>query len=247
MRLLLILLAATLAAPAQQAYFVLDSLNARPQLSSWPQVDQAVPFGSLLKPFTALAYGERHGYRYPRFECRGGETCWLPGGHGELDLSSAVAHSCNAYFQHLALAVTALDVGRVAARYSIAGPPLDSPPEALWGLGAAWRILPQRLARAYRELVERRAEPGVQPILAGMAQAARNGTAAALAGLPEAALAKTGTAPCVHGPGGQADGYVIALYPAENPRYTILLQAHNHTGRQAAAAAADILSVLLRP
>ncbi len=69
----------------------------------WPDAARPVAPGSLVKVFTALAYGEAHDNRFPEFVC-GGEAsgCWLPRGHGKIGIVEAVAHSCNAYFRVLA-------------------------------------------------------------------------------------------------------------------------------------------------
>ena len=62
-----------------------------------------------------------------------------------------------------------------------------------------------------------------------------------------AALAKTGTGPCMHRGHlaglrrSNGDGYVIVLYPADRPRRALLLQAHGLTGRQAAETAGELL------
>src|SRR5438477_13202460 len=64
--------------------------------------DEPVPVGSLIKPFTALAYRHAHA-AYPEFVCRGSAGgCWRPRGHGRIGISTAVAQSCNAYFGQMA-------------------------------------------------------------------------------------------------------------------------------------------------
>ncbi len=47
---------------------------------------QPIPIGSLVKPFTALAYAETHNFRFPEHVCTGGNSCWLPKGHGTLGI-----------------------------------------------------------------------------------------------------------------------------------------------------------------
>ena len=46
----------------------------------WTDAEAPIPVGSLVKPFTALAYGGT----FPEFTCRGAaDECWLARGHGK--------------------------------------------------------------------------------------------------------------------------------------------------------------------
>ena len=202
--------------------------------------DEPLPPGSLLKPFAALAYAVGHGFRYPTASCSG-EGCWLPAGHGALGLEDALAQSCNVYFRELAREIAPAALAQTAVRFGLPAPPPDASPGSYWGLGDRWRVPAPRLLSAYRELHRRRGDPGVAPILEGLRRSASRGTAAAV-GAP--AVAKTGTSPCVHR-GSNGDGYCCALYPADKPRYTMLLQLHGRTGREAARAAGVVLSTLV--
>lgn len=210
------------------SYLVLDVPARRLIAARWESPEVPVPVGSLVKPFTALAYGERHGFEYPEYLCKG---CWLPRGHGRIGIEDAIAHSCNAYF----LALAAGDVSGVARRFGIDAPLAGAPPGTLIGLGDGWQVAPLALARAYCDLIER------PELRRGMALAARTGTASAL-GVP--ALAKTGTAVCAHPGRGPADGYVVALYPAEAPRVAMLVRVHGTTGAQTAAVAGRMLRLM---
>jgi cell division protein FtsI/penicillin-binding protein 2 len=206
--------------------------------SRWPDAGRPVAPGSLVKVLTAVAYGEAHGGRFPRVVCHGKASgCWLPRGHGEVGISEAVAHSCNAYFRALAAELRMEDIRAAAQRYDVEAPPANAPAEALVGLGAAWRIEPARLARAFGLLI---ADPGAAQIVSGMAASARTGTGSA-AGF---GLVKTGTAPCAHRPGAPGDGFVVALYPAGAPQYTLLIRVHGTTGSHAAELAGRMLRVL---
>lgn len=207
----------------------------------WPNADTPLPVGSLVKPFTALAYGESHRFLYPEVTCRGErDGCWLAQGHGRMNLVSAVEHSCNAYFLALARDVGAEAVRDVSARFGVPGPRDDAPGTRI-GLGRGWMIAPAALARAYCELASRAHEPGVDLILAGMAKAAAAGTAM---GVGRGALAKTGTAPCVTRRHDSGDGFVIALYPAEAPRLALLVRVHGVPGAEAAKVAGGMLRVM---
>ncbi len=220
------------------SYLFLKTSNGEILGSRWPDAQRPVAPGSLLKVFTALAYSETHGGRFPNVVCRGKASgCWLPRGHGEMGIVQAVAHSCNAYFRALAAELRMEDVRTLALRYGMETPAADATAESLIGLGKAWEITPAALARAYGLLI---AEAGAAQVVSGMAASARTGTGIA-AGF---GLVKTGTAPCVHRPGAPGDGFVIALYPAEAPRYTLLVRVHGTSGAQAAEVAGRMLRIL---
>ncbi len=183
------------------SFLLFDANTGRLLASRWDDPEAPIPLGSLVKPFTALAYGEHHAFRYPAHICRGTASgCWLPRGHGEVDLESAMAYSCNSYFRMLTAKMSAADVSPIAVRFGLPLPAPDTVGPALAGLGNRWRISPMSMARAYLELIGRRDQPGVHEILAGMEQSAREGTGGAVdRALPfPNALTKTGTAQCTH-------------------------------------------------
>src|ERR1700730_7527113 len=53
------------------SFLLLDAHTGRMLASRWDDAESPIPMGSLLKPFTALAYGEQHNYQYPGHICRG--------------------------------------------------------------------------------------------------------------------------------------------------------------------------------
>jgi hypothetical protein len=227
------------------SYILIDANTHRLIASHWEQIAEPVPVGSLVKPFLALAYGQKHNFRYPDYFCRGAaDGCWLSRGHGKVDISSAIAYSCNAYFLSLASSLKAEDVDWMTRRYglSMGKAPLD--PAEMIGLGGAWRIEPEELLRAYLLLTATPAPAGAAELLRGMALCAKLGTAEAvgrnLHGL--AALAKTGTAPCVHEPRAPGDGYVLMLYPADQPRWALLVRVHGVPGARAAQVGGRLLN-----
>jgi cell division protein FtsI/penicillin-binding protein 2 len=223
---------------ARTSYLLVDARTGRLVDSRWENAERPVPVGSLVKPFTALAYGEAHQYRYPEYVCRGkASRCWLERGHGRIGISEAVAQSCNAYFRALAAEVRVEDVANLAQRYGMEGPPAGSAAQTLIGLGSGWRVAPLELARAYCRLV---AEPRAAELVRGMAISARSGTGRAA----RMGLAKTGTAPCVHRRKAPGDGYVMAFYPAESPRYAVLVRVHGVPGAEAAVVAGQMLRVI---
>jgi cell division protein FtsI/penicillin-binding protein 2 len=243
-RLAVIFAVAVFAANAQTSYLLLDATRKTVIAIDWRAADVAVPVGSLVKPFTAIAYGQRHRMRFPVYECTG-DGCWLKTGHGRIGLAAAIAHSCNSYFRQLAADVSPADVGEVVDRFGLRGPPADCDRDTLFGMGNAWRASPLEVARAYAELAARKAEPGVAEVIEGMRLSASIGTAAAVGrALSSPALAKTGTAPCSHSPRAAGDGYAVVVYPGDSPRYILLVEVHGVPGSQAAETAARLLPVL---
>ncbi len=186
------------------------------------QWDDAKPVevGSLAKPFVALAYAQSHDFRYPLVTCK---RCWLPRGHGEVDIVEAIAQSCNTYFDALRAQLKAGELDRVANRF---------------GLSSADVATPERILRAYVELWKRAPEPGIAPILDGMRASAKSGTAK---GVRRDALAKTGTGPCSHTPKAPGDGFAVVLYPASQPRTAVLVRLHSRPGAHAAIEAGLLL------
>jgi cell division protein FtsI/penicillin-binding protein 2 len=226
------------------SFLLLDAHTGRVLASRWEHADAPIPMGSLLKPFIALAYGEQHDHRYPSHVCRGTLTgCWRPGGHGDVDLTSAIAQSCNSYFRMLTANLNAANVSPTATRFGIDSPgPEISGPE-LAGLGIRWRTSPLGMARAYLELIRQRRQPGVNEILDGMALSAQQGTGAEVGrAFPfHNALAKTGTAACTHSRHAPGDGFSVVLTPTDNPQILLIVRVHGVPGAQAAKTAGQML------
>jgi hypothetical protein len=226
------------------SFLLLDAHTGRVLASRWNHPDAPIPMGSLLKPFTALAYGEEHAYRYPNHTCRGTSTgCWLPRGHGDIDLTKAIAHSCNSYFRMLTADLTAADVSSTAVRFGLDRPVPEASGAELAGLGTRWRTSPVRLTHAYLELVREHGQPGVSEILDGMALSARSGTGAQVHRafpIPDV-LVKTGTAACTHSPHAPGDGFSVVLVPADDPQILLLVRVHGVPGAEAARTAGQML------
>jgi cell division protein FtsI/penicillin-binding protein 2 len=234
--------------PSEDISYLLLSLRTGAVIAQrWEDANRPIPAGSLVKPFTAMAYVESHGFNFPHHLCAAG-TCWLPRGHGDLGIVRAVALSCNSYFISLAGDVTPAEVIAVARRFGLNGPEAQASAEDMVGMHGAWREAPSAIASAYAELLGERSRPGVREIVAGMAQAARDGTAAGLSagGSRTAVLAKTGTAHCTHHPSAPGDGFVVAAWPADAPTYLLLLREHGKPGAQAAVLAGRMLRALGR-
>ena len=227
------------------SFLLLDARSGRVLASRWDNPQVPIPLGSLVKPFTALAYGEHHAFRYHAHICRGAATgCWLPHGHGDVDLPSAIAYSCNSYFRALTTNMTAVDVSPTAMRFGLEPPPPETAGPALAGIGNRWLISPLSMARAYLEFVRRRDQPGVREILAGMAQSAKQGTGAEVdraIPFPDA-LVKTGTAMCTHAKRAPGDGFTIVMSPSNDPQILLMVRVHGVPGAMAAKTAGQMLS-----
>lgn len=226
------------------SYLLLDPSSGALLATHWENPDEAIPMGSLVKPFTALAYAEAHDFQYPTYACKGkANGCWQDHPHGELNLTAAISVSCNAYFLRLAEGVPAERLVSIADTFDLDAPKTDATAANLIGLGDEWKIAPSRMARAYLELVRRKDAPGVAPIVEGMRQSALHGTGAAVDRQLKhsAALVKTGTAPCTHSHWAPADGFVLALVPAEKPEVLLLIRMHSVTGAKAAETAGRML------
>jgi transpeptidase family protein len=226
------------------SYLLLDVRSGIVLASDWPGSESPIPLGSLVKPFTALAYGEKHNFKYPVHLCRGTASgCWRPRGHGRIGLESAIANSCNSYFRMLTHHLRAEDLQPIATMFALQMPDAGSSGASLAGIGAHWLISPLALARAYLELSRRSEQPGVGEILAGLAQSGRAGTGAEVDHVlrHSTALVKTGTAPCTHARRAPGDGFVIAMVPADHPEVLLMVRVHGTPGSHAAKVAGELL------
>lgn len=213
----------------------------QPLMLDWPHPDEPVPLGSVVKPFTALAYAAAHEYRYPSYVCDG-RRCWRPEGHGPVTIVTAMAHSCNAYFLRLAAETPQAVVAATWERFGLMTPAAMNPDVAI-GLGRHAPASPASMLRAYEMLVARREEPGVSELLAGLGRAATEGTGCGVGNRD--VLVKTGTVPCLAPRRHVGDGVAVVLAPAGQPRIGIMLLAHGVTGAQAAQHAGQRLPRLL--
>ncbi len=229
------------------SYLLFDAHSEALLMSRWENENKPIPLGSLVKPFTALAYAAAHDFRYPRYDCKGEASgCWRIQPHGNLDIVSAISASCNSYFRSLAQNVTSTELVPVAQDFRIEAPDQNISADGLIGLGEQWQIAPTHMARAYLELIRRRDQPGVREILAGMLQSAQYGTGAAVGrALKDSdALVKTGTAPCTHSPHAPGDGFVVVLVPARQPEILLMIRVHGVPGAKAAEIAGRMLHLM---
>jgi hypothetical protein len=131
------------------SYLLFDAHSGVLLISRWDHEDKPIPIGSLVKPFTGLAYAEAHDYRYPTYECRGEASgCWRMQPHGSLDIVSAISVSCNSYFRSLARNVTSAELAPVTQDFHLESPGENIDATGLIGLGEQWRIAPVHIARS---------------------------------------------------------------------------------------------------
>ena len=80
--------------------------------------------------------------------------------------------------------------------------------------------------------------------VAGMAQSAQEGTGLEVnrALRHSSALVKTGTAACTHHAHAPGDGFVVALVPAGQPEFLLMVRVHGVPGAKAAMTAGRMLS-----
>ena len=221
----------TLDAHFAGGYLLMDAASKQVIGSRGLDPKEPVAIGSLIKPFTAIAYGEAYGFHYPEFTCTG-KDCWLPKGHGHIYIGDAISHSCNAYFLSLAEQLNPASVVATLASLNVTAPSAEVEKKTLIGMGAAWKFKPHEITSAYAEIARRWAQPGMREAVVGLREAAKTGTAQQLGSF---SMAKTGTAPCDRDSG---DGFVIAMFPADSLRYVLMVRVHNTTGARAAAALA---------
>ena len=228
---------------AGEEILLLDLRSHETLADTFANAQKEIPVGSLLKPFLALAYGQKHAAAFPVVVCRGrADRCWKPEGHGRMTLVPAIAQSCNAYF--LALA-RGLGPAGVAAMPYLPTPPRDASAETLLGLAPDWRITPARLVEAYAAVLTGPSSSTQAAVLAGMRDSATTGTAAHIGTHRGGVLAKTGTATCVEDYcRASGDGLVVAAMPAMQPALVLLVRKRATTGATTAAAAGLILSKL---
>lgn len=204
----------------------------------------ALPVGSLQKPFVAKAWASVHpGATPPTLRCDSHSACWRRSGHGIVDLTRATIVSCNAYFRELARETPPAALAATLREAGFRTPQAPSADEAI-GLDSAVVIPPASLLVAYRRLVREpwsEGEPVRRRLLAGLRDAAVAGTAKGIEG--RGYWAKTGTVTALDGAPMATSGWAVAL---DDSGWGILGLLRRGTGRDAARALAAPLG-RLRP
>jgi cell division protein FtsI/penicillin-binding protein 2 len=221
------------------SFLLLDD-NGNVIAQRWDHPEREVPVGSLIKPFLAVAYRRTHA-SFPRFHCAGKATCWLPRGHGTLGIRQAIALSCNSYFHQLVADAEPGFAAPILEHFGLTAGTSEVDMVQQGGVAS-----PLVLAKAYLELANHSRDEAEVPVLQGMALSAQKGTAkAAGAELPHLpALAKTGTAPCIHPRKAPGDGFALVMAPADHPRSVLLVRLHGRPGSMAAAVAGRMIAAV---
>lgn len=228
------------------SFLLLDAHSGTILAERWPDSATPVPVGSLIKPFTAMAWAATK-RPFPTIKCHGTrDACWLPRGHGTMTLQSAITQSCNAYFLALGRGLSLQEANTTLSEYGLPSVDPTDKTMAMAGLSSSWRVTPEALATAYLKLERAAVRHKFQPLLEGMRESGAIGTArAASTALPgNAVLGKTGTATCSHTPRAMADGFTVLFFPAEDPRILLLVREHGVTGAESAAIAGQMVRSL---
>lgn len=229
MRLLLIFLLA-LPIHTQECFIVTDIRTNEVLYNDNPQYSNTLLLpGSLLKPFALLSVELSD----KTFRCEGwydmGYRCWNREGHGELNLTEAIAYSCNSYFiQYLE---GRLDISRFheTLRYYInfeGHITVNNYIEESIGLGTHIKTTPLELLTGYNKLFKE--EPnGIEIIRQGMEESTYYGTSKTFSedGDFIEAACKTGTSYRIVD--GNIDwesntGWFLVIYPNYDPKYSAL-------------------------
>jgi len=234
---------ALLAQPASVVLRVRDGVVERRR---GPAVTGVHP-GSTLKPFVLVALLRQSGFDAGRrvacsgrlriggrrFDCTHGAA--VPA----CDGAEALVFSCNSYFAHYGAQLRGLDA--VLGEFGFAADVAGSGEQRRWQALGEWgvRTEPGELARAYRQLALRVDETGLAPVMAGLRQAVRVGTARA-AGAEFAG--KTGTTSSAAGLSLQA--WFAGFTPVEKPERVVVVYVPRGRG---ATDAAPLAREALRP
>jgi cell division protein FtsI/penicillin-binding protein 2 len=214
-----------------------------------------LPPGSTMKPFSLLALMERGKLTdLDEFVCpqklilKGRKlACSHPVGLPPMNVSRAIAYSCNCALAHWALrfAPGELDAALLRAGF---GPPLGDVQRKLTGadcqlqaIGAEGvEVTPLQMVQAYRRLALRSAEPSFQPILDGLEGAVEYGTAQRAQLNRIRVAGKTGT---TLGNNGAHAGCFAGFAPSRSPEVAVVVLVQ---GRSGGGDAAPIAGQLLR-
>ena len=181
--------------------------------------------------------------------------CWFKAGHGTLDLTRALAASCNQYFYQLSSRTppTAFFTTLAALRVNASSGRTNStlvPPETMIGLDSSLRLVPLQVLRAYGNLISNHPSADVDAstpafaraiVLGGLRLSAAEGTSVlAEQALPRDhhLLGKTGTSPAFvggHYSKSRTDGWFLGFYPAAQPVLAVMVYYPGGLGAKDAA------------
>jgi len=207
--------------------------------------------GSLLKLVTAelaLKTGRRWTYHCTGQDKIGGKIrhCWTYRGHGTLDLAQALGQSCNLFFSwvgtqlgYASLREALIQQGFAAAASLPASSDLASiPADLAIGDYPAFTVTPQEMADFWLRYLDRISNPDLAPIRQGLQRAVHEGTAKQLGRVDLQILGKTGTGDALT-TAYPTNGWFLAAYPVEKPRWVLLVFLKEAHGFDEAAGLAE--------
>jgi stage II sporulation protein D len=245
------LLASPIALPDPNAAFVVVSVQSGKILSeeNLQILQKQYPPGSLIKVFTTIAFYEQYGNHFPVFQCPPSLAsdpagCWDRKGHGEVDITDAIAHSCNVYFRQLAEKISPETFQQTLQKFQIAQN-LNQEPDIhkiMTGNTLIWTVSPMKLLQAYCSIFNSTVplDDKLRTILQrGLSESSEKGTSLeARKASGHALLGKTGTS--LLWEDGKINwrstqGWWIGLYPAQKPEIAVLAFVPNGRGATHAA------------
>jgi stage II sporulation protein D len=212
--------------------------------SSVSETPPAPVAGSLLRPCVGRATAQ----------CP--VECWYQPGHGKLEMSQALAVSCNQYFYQLSKLTSPAAFFKVLAALGVSlgsevAGAVFTRPETMLGLDSSLRLVPLQLLNAYGALISGQTSAATQRfattafahaiLLRGLRLSAAEGTSAlAQRALPlhHALLGKTGTSPALLAgrySESKTDGWFLGFYPAVQPVLAVMVYYPNGLGAKDAA------------
>ncbi|MEK9148684.1 MAG: penicillin-binding transpeptidase domain-containing protein, partial [Candidatus Desantisbacteria bacterium] len=225
-------------------------------------ISHRLPPGSLIKPFLAIRALEDKRWRQDTVVYCGKNSCWYLAGHRQLNLTQAISHSCNRYFQEVAKGVnyerfleTIQEFGLITEKKTGLFLAAKDRLNLMVGLGNNLLVDPLSILYAYTSIfnggylfssegkVKRRvtlSEDTVKILKKGMRDSAIYGTSH-LAGQQvgiEEIFGKTGTAPyCLNSDYDltKTHAWFIGFYPVHKPIVAVLVFKAEGTGSKDAA------------
>ncbi len=207
--------------------------------------------GSTMKLVTAeLAVHSGKTYQY---HCTGRDTiggklrhCWIRKGHGDLDLAKALGQSCNLFFSWLGTQLGYVDLRKqlVAEGFSSAqelperDPLVSAAADLAIGDLPGFAVSPDELSQFWNRYLDKLSQPEFAPIRQGLRRAVREGTAKKVGQLNLEILGKTGTGDALASTH-KTNGWFLAAYPVENPRWAIVVFLQEAHGFDEAAGLAE--------
>lgn len=203
-------------------------------------------------------------YRCTGLDTFGGveRPCWNRHGHGRLEMSGAIAHSCNLYFRSLAERIPSRSIVQTARSLGLLLPSgfrgsNELPPRVTITddnlLGEAFRVSPAQMLRSALILARRGGRglselplgsPRYRPLYLGMRQCVANGTARSVWSARYTVAGKTGT-DARFGSARSTAGWFIGFAPIDRPRFAVAVMLPNGRGSDAAIVARSVLQELL--